>query len=100
MKKILFIVLIAIISCTLVEKYESEEDLDIVLGIDIKTMWNKVKNNVNQAKAFLKSIGLYDPMISALKTVGSAIAVGYCTSKGVPYPICTSIVGFLMSLIK
>ena len=58
MKKILFMVLIAIITCTLVEKYEPEEDLDIVLGMDIQAMWDKVKNNVNQAKIFLKSIGL------------------------------------------
>ena len=62
-------------------------------------MWKKVKNHVNQAKAFLKSIGIYDPMMAALRSAATALAIAYCTSKGVPYPICTSIVGFLMSLI-
>ena len=38
-------------------------------------------------------------MIAALKSAATALAIAYCTSKGVPYPNCTSIVGFLMSLI-
>ena len=101
MKKFLFFLLLTYITCAIIEKYESDENLEINLeGINVGSMWNKVKRNVKQAKAFLKSIGLYDPLMTLLKTAATAVAVSYCTGHGVPYPICTSIVGFLMSLIK
>ena len=102
MKKILFFVLIAIIACSEIKEYELEntEDIALVLkGIDVAKLWNKFKNNVSQAKQFLKSIGLYYPLINLLKQGTSVVAIGYCTSQGVPYIICTSIVEFLMSLI-
>ena len=102
MKKIIFLVLIAIIACTEIKEYDIEntEDIDLVLqGINVAKLWNKFKNNASQAKQFLKSIGLYYPLITLLKQGTSVLAIGYCTSQGVPYIICTSIVEFLMSLI-
>ena len=103
MKKILFLVLIAIIACSQVEQYEPYdiEDFDLILeGINIRSLWNKFKNNASQAKQFLKSIGLYDPLINLLKKYASGYAVNYCTSKGIPNDICQSIVNFLLSFIK
>ena len=103
MKKILFFVLIAIIACSQVEQYEQYEieDADLILeGINIRSLWNKFKNNASQAKQFLKSIGLYDPLIDLLKKCASYYALNYCTSKGFPQDICQSIVSFLSSLIK
>ena len=99
MKKFLFLVLLAVIACTSLEPIE-QDDLDIVLGISFKSMWNAVKNNVSQAIKWLKSVGLYDPLIKLIKTAGSYYANNYCTSKGVPSSVCSSIVDFLMSLIK
>ena len=102
MKKIIFLVLIAIIACTEIKEYDIDniEDVDLVLeGINVGKLWNKFKNNASQAKQFLKSIGLYYPLITLLKQGTSVLAIGYCTSQGVPYIICTSIVEFLMSLI-
>ena len=99
MKKFLFLVLLAVIACTSLEPIE-EDDLDIVLGISFKDMWNSVKNNVSQAKRWLKSVGLYDPLISLIKTVGSYYATNYCISKGVPSAVCSSIVDFLKNLIN
>ena len=102
MKQFLLIalVLLAVISCTSLEKYEPD-DLDIVLkGINFKAMWEKVKNNVNLAKNWLKSIGLYDPLVNLIKSVGSYYANNYCTSKSIPSSVCSSIVDFLLNLIK
>ena len=98
MRKILFLLLIAIIACNSIETFEQDE---LVLeGINFKSMWNKVKKNVKAAKAWLKSVGLYDPLVNAIKNVGAYYANNYCTSKGVPKEICSSIVQFLQSIIR
>ena len=100
MKQVLFILLIATIACASIEKFE-EEDSEIVLeGINFKSLWNKVKNNVKQAKAWLKAVGLYDPLMNALKNIGGYYAQNYCVSKGIPSDVCTSIVSFLKNHIK
>ena len=99
MKQVLFILLIATIACASIEKFE-EEDLEIVLeGINFKSLWNKVKKHVTQAKAWLKAVGLYDPLMNALKNIGGYYAQNYCVSKGIPSDVCTSIVSFLTSTI-
>ena len=100
MKQFLFLVLITVIVCTSVEQYDPE-DLEIVLqGLNYKTIWNRIKNNVNKAKSWLKSVGLYDPLINCIKQVGGYYAKNYCTSKGIPDSVCSSIFEFLSGLIK
>ncbi len=77
MKQVLFILLIATIACASLEKIK-EEDLEMVLErINFKSLWNKVKNNVKQPKAWLKAVGLYDPLINGLKNIGGYYSQNY-----------------------
>ena len=100
MKQFLFLVLITVIVCSSVKQYDPE-DLEIVLqGLDFKSLWNRIKSNVNKAKSWLKKVGLYDPLIDCIKKVGGYYANNYCTSKGIPESVCSSIVNFLTSFIK
>ena len=103
MKKLLFFVLIAFAICSEIEQFQKNEleDLDFNLqGIDIKEIWEKIKKYASKAKEFLQKIGLWDPLISILKTSGRALAITFCESKSIPEIICVSIVDFILKYIK
>ena len=101
MKKLIFLLLIAMVFCSSIEEYNLDDDLEVILeGINVRKMWNQVKKYESKAKAFLKAIGIYDGLIKVLKTTGRYYGINYCTSKKIPQDICSSIVDFLLGLIK
>ena len=94
MKKLLFLILIAITFCTAIEE---KVDEDIVL-IDWAGLWEKVKGIAGAAKKWLKDNGLWDPLVNLLKTQGRQAAMNWCTQK-IPDYVCSSIINFVLSLI-
>ena len=94
MKKLLFLVLIAIAFCTAIEE---KVDEDVVL-VDWAELWEKVKYYANAAKKWLQDVGLWDPLVNLLKTKGRQAAMNWCTQK-IPDFVCSSIIDFILSLI-
>ena len=97
MKKLLFLVLIAIAVCS---SFETDPELEAFDWESLKTIWNKVKNVYEKAVEFLKKYDLYYPIINALKKNLPAKAEELCTSKGVPAGVCRQIVKFLLDFLK
>ena len=100
MKKLLFLLLIAMAFCSSIEEYNLDDSEVMLEGINVRKIWNQVKNKASQAKAFLKAIGIYDGLVKVLKTTGKYYGISYCTSKNIPQDICSSIVDFVLGLIK
>ena len=96
MRRLLFLVLLAIAFCTVVEK---TEDPVVLQAADIVDVWNQIKNLGQQAVDWLKTMGLWDPIVNFLKTTGRQAAINWCSSK-VPAVICSSIVDFIISFIN
>ena len=103
MKKLLFFAIIFCISFSFAKTNENE-DLEVLLkGIDysiIEKIWITVKDYAGKAVEFLKQIGLYDKLIELLEKYGKPYVMQYCTSLKIPEKICTSIIEFLLELIK
>ena len=87
MKKLLFLVLIAIAFCVAVENVDAD-----VEAWSLKSVWNKVKGWASSAVSFLKKHGIWDVIKSALGTAGTAAAGVACQSVGVPGVICSTMV--------
>ena len=96
MRRLLFLVLLAMTFCTVVEK---TEDPVVLQAADIVDIWNQIKNYAQQAVEWLKTMGLWDPIVNFLKTTGRQAAINWCTTK-VPSVICASIVDFILSFLK
>ena len=96
MRRLLFLVLLAIAFCTVVEK---TEDPVVLQAADIIDIWNQIKHLGQQAVDWLKAMGLWDPIVNFLKTTGRSAAIGWCSTK-VPAVICSSIVDFILSYIN
>ena len=97
MRRLLFLVLLAIAFCSLAE--ETSKDSDVVLqAADLVEIWNKVKNSVRDAIQWLKDVGVYDFLINILKTYGRIAAITACSTK-LPAVICTAVIDFLLSLL-
>ena len=95
MRRLLFLVLLAIAFCTVVEK---TEDPVVLQAADIVDVWNQIKNLGQQAVDWLKTMGLWDPIVNFLKTSGRKAAISWCSTK-VPAVICSSIVDFILSFL-
>ena len=79
MRKLLAILLIAVIACNgFVETFESleldNEAVELGLFDWLKWLWNKVKGVVN----WLKEKGVWDQIVSVAKTVGKYAAKALC----------------------
>ena len=97
MRRLLFLVLLAIAFCSLAE--ETSKDSDVVLqAADLVEIWNKVKNSVRDAIQWLKDVRVYDFLINILKTYGRIAAITACSTK-LPAVICTAVIDFLLSLL-
>ena len=97
MRRLLFLVLLAIAFCSLAE--ETTKDSDVVLqAADLVEILNKVKNSVRDAIQWLKDVGVYDFLINILKTYGRIAAITACSTK-LPAVICTAVIDFLLSLL-
>ena len=103
MKKILFVLLIAIIACSTDFAPEDFEDFELE-KFDPKVIvdiWKKVKGVIDKAVKFLKENDLYEPLINAVKKYGSIYANQLCVNKlKIEEDTCKSIVDFLFGLIK
>ena len=96
MRRLLFLVLLAIAFCSLAEE---NKDSDVVLqAADLADIWNKVKNSVKDAIQWLKDVGVYDFLVNILKTYGRIAAISACSTK-LPAVICTAVIDFLLSLL-
>ena len=104
MKKFIFLIILTIIVSTNIIENDDNEDLEILLkGFDfsmIEKIWNSIKEYVDKAIAFLKNIGLYEPIVEILEKYGKSLAIVYCTSLAIPEFICSSIIDFLIQYIK
>ena len=69
MKKFLAILLIAIVACSEVSVIEEEE-------FDLESFKGAIQNAI----AWLKNHGLWDPILNLLKTAGKAAAYALCTN--------------------
>ena len=87
MRRLLFLVLLAIAFCSLAE--ETTKDSDVVLqAADLVEIWNKVKNSVRDAIQWLKDVGVYDFLINILKTYGRIAAITACSTDANCILIC------------
>ena len=103
MKKILFVVLIAIIACSTDFAPEVFDDVDLQ-KFDPKVIvdvWKKVKDFVDKAIKFLKENNLYEPLVALVKKYGTKYAYDICVKQHkIEESTCKSIVDFLFGLIK
>ena len=103
MKKIIFVLLIAIIACSTdfaVEEFDDVElqKFDPKVIVDV---WKKVKDFVDKAIKFLKENNLYEPLVDLIKKYGSKYANDFCVKQHkIEESTCKSIVDFLFGLIK
>ena len=96
MKKILFVLLIAVIFCKIELDYVSQ---DLTDNIDMD--WERVKNNFDSAVEFLKLIDLYDPFVALIRTDNRYLAYLYCEDiSSSPDYTCRSMVEFVVNGIK
>ena len=94
MKKLLFLVLLAIAFCSTVEEFKNE-DLEILLNA---ISWDDVKNNVEGAVQWLKDRGLWEPLKRLLIQVGEYAAMQLCL-KAFSQGTCQSIINFVKQFI-
>ena len=100
MKKILFVLLIAIIACSTVEEYDDVE-LQKFDPKAIADIWKKVKDVIDKAIKFLKENNLYDPLVALIKKYGTKYAYDLCVKQHkIEEATCKSIVDFLFGFLK
>ena len=94
MKKLLFLVLIAIVFCTTTEEERPiENELDILLNLPT---WEEVKNFFNKAVQWLKDNQLYDPLVDLLKKKLKEAAMNLCMKTIKDENDCNSIIDFVI----
>ena len=98
MKKILFVLLIAIIATMPLPEPEDP----ILESIDWKAAWAKVKKVFKDAVQWLKDNDLYEPLINLIKKYGREAGLNFCKGdRKIPEDVCISIVNFIIdNLIK
>jgi hypothetical protein len=100
MKKILFVLLIAIIACSTVEEFDDVE-LQKFDPKAIADIWKKVKDVIDKAIKFLKENNLYDPLVALIKKYGTKYAYDLCVKQHkIEEATCKSIVDFLFGFLK
>ena len=100
MKKIIFVLLIAIIACSTVEEFDDVE-LQKFDPKAIADIWKKVKDVIDKAIKFLKENNLYEPLVDLIKKYGSKYANDFCVKQHkIEETTCKSIVDFIFGLIK
>ena len=118
MRKLIAILLIAVIACVEVDTTPKAEEPDFkelldLLDVDVnsvelgwfsnifkkiggffKGIWNKVKEGIN----WLKKKGIWDTLVTVAKTAGRIAATTLCSSYFTP-AVCTPVVNTVFSLI-
>ena len=104
MRKLLVLVLFAVVACSTLEDdlLELQPIFDEVNleGIDLSVLielWNKAKTIVSKGVKFLKDNNLYEPLVNLLKTKGRELALNLCNDKLASEETCKDIVDWLLS---
>ena len=103
MRKLLIILLIAIVACSTVEEFDTDDFLLEKINFDPKAFieaWKKVKDVILKAIKFLKDNGFYEPIVNFLQQKAKPKAMKFCVEKIKDEGICTSIVNFVFKFVK
>ena len=87
MRKLLFLVLIAIAFCAVVEA--NDEDVE---AWSLKSVWKKIKNAASKVVNFLKQTGIWAVIKNLLSSSGADAAGKGCQSLGIPADVCKNMV--------
>ena len=94
MKKLLFLVLIAIVFCTTTEEERPiEDELDMLIRLPT---WEEVKNFFKRAIQWLKDNELWDPLVKLVKKGLKEAAMNLCMKTIKDENDCKSIVDFVI----
>ena len=94
MKKLLFLVLIAIVFCTTTEEQlPIEDELDMLIRLPT---WEEVKNFLKKAIKWLKDNELWDPLVNLVKKGLKDAAYKLCMKTIKDEKDCQSIVDFVI----
>ena len=96
MKKLLFLVLIAIAFCTTItteEQLPIEDELDMLIRLPT---WEEVKNFFKKAVQWLKDNELWDPLVKLVKKGLRDAAYNLCMKTIKDEKDCQSIVDFVI----
>ena len=94
MKKLLFLVLIAIAFCTTTEEERPIEDaLDMLIRLPT---WEEVKNFFKKAINWLKENELWDPLVNLVKKGLKEAAMNVCMKTIKDEKDCQSIIDFVI----
>ena len=100
MKKILAILLIAIVACETIQEIDLESwwtDIRDKVEDAVKDAWDKLTEAVKKAVNWLKEKGIYDLVKDKVIQLGKAAAIAFCTPYLGP-AICASAVDYLAQL--
>ena len=112
MKKLLCILLIAAISCSIVEDLKSvgifdERDDEVLKGLPdfFKRLWDKIVdiwNNIipkfKELIQWLKDNNYWDSLIDIIQKQGTKYGTDFC-SKYLDHDLCADLVGWIFSLL-
>ena len=99
MKKLLAILLIAIVACSTASAAEEEEfGLDRLLD-GFKNGWSTLLKTFKKVVQFLKDNGLWDPLVELLKDAGKVAAKGLCL-KVYDEEFCDELLGSLLKKVE
>ena len=100
MKKILAILLIAIVACETIQEIDLESwwtDIRDKVEDAVKDAWDKLSDAVKKGIDYLKEKGIYDLLKDKVIQAGKAAAIAFCTPYLGP-AICASAVDYLAKL--
>ena len=113
MKKFLTILLLAVISCTLIEDLKAEglfdERDDIALEAlpdflkrlweKIKSIWNNIPAAIQKVITFLKEHGYWETLIDLIQKYGTKYATDFCDNY-LDHDLCADAVKFIFDLLN
>ena len=106
MRKLLFLVLIAIAVCTVVEETELDVldldnfDFENLDAVDWQKLWDKLKGFASLLKKWLKKIGIWDLVVDYLHNKLPGKIEEFCKNKHIPDGLCLTIVNWIVNHIN
>ena len=113
MKKFLTILLLAVISCTIIDDLRAqgimtaEEDVDLEGFMDflkrlwekIKEIWHSIPGKIQKVINFLKEHGYWNTLIDLIKKYGVKYGTDFCDNY-LDHDLCADAVKFLFDLLN
>ena len=100
MRKLLVLVLFAVVACSTLEDdlLELQPIQDEVIDFSkFVELWEKVKVFAKKAVKFLKENELYEPLVGLIKTQGRKLAFDFCNGKLASEDTCNNVIDWLLS---